>query len=232
MEKQTFQIVIDGPVGAGKSTVAKLVAEKLKLIYIDTGAMYRVVALAMKRWGVGWEWEGEIEKKLDRVVVELRRPEGKDRDGRNVTALLNGEDVSWEIRRAEMGEGASVVSQYKAVREKLVSLQKQMAQHNSVIMEGRDIGTRVLPGADLKIYLDAGIEERAKRKTEQLAARGQQITLDEARRDVLTRDKREMGRSIDPLRPAEGAWILDTTGLSVAEVVERIVERIGREMNG
>lgn len=229
MSDKIFQIAIDGPVGAGKSTVAKLVAERLKILYIDTGAMYRAVALYMKRNEVGWDDEAEIEKRLPEVGIILSRPEGNQADGRNVSVMLNGEDVSWEIREADMGEGASVVSQYRAVREKLVSLQQQLARNISVIMEGRDIGTKVLPRAQIKIYLDAGAQERARRKMEQSSSAGNKITLEEVVKDIETRDAREKGRKIDPLRIAEGAWVLDTTGLSIAEVVDRIVERVSRE---
>jgi cytidylate kinase len=226
---KTFQIAIDGPVGAGKSTVAKLVAEKLKILYVDTGAMYRAVALYMKRAGVAWDSEVGIEKKLHEVTIELARPDKSETDGRNVTVRLNGEDVSWEIRKSEMGEGASVVSQYQAVREKLVSLQRQMAKNKSVIMEGRDIGTKVLPNAKTKIYLEAQAQERAKRKVKQSVLSGIKMTQEEAAKDIMTRDAREMGRKIDPLRPAKGAWILDTTRLSIAKVVDRIVERVLRQ---
>lgn len=223
-----MQIAIDGPVGSGKSTVAKLVAERLGILYVDTGAMYRAVALYVKRAGADWHDEAAVVALLPEVNIKLARPAGEKKDGRNVTVILNGEDVSWEVRKAEMGEGASVVSQFGEVRGKLVLLQQQMAKGEGVIMEGRDIGTRVLPGAQLKIYMDASQAERARRKKEQINAKGEKITLEEAKQDVVTRDKREMTRKIDPLRPAEGAWILDTTGLSVDAVVGRIVEKVNR----
>ena len=230
MAKKTFQIAIDGPVGAGKSTVAKLVAERLQILYVDTGAMYRAVALYMKRNGVSWEDEEAISQRLSELTITLSRPVDDQVDGRNVTVTLNGEDVSWEIRKADMGEGASVVSQYQAVRKKLVSLQQQLATNISVIMEGRDIGTKVLPKAQTKIYLDAGVQERARRKLEQSVKLGHGITFEAAVKDVETRDAREMGRKIDPLRPAEGAWMLNTTGLSITQVVDRIVERVSGEL--
>jgi CMP/dCMP kinase len=226
VQNKIFQIAIDGPVGAGKSTVAKLVADKLGIVYVDTGAMYRAVGLYMKTQGMDWHDEGGVSELLEKVEISLEPPNGEKKDGRNVTVLLNGVDVSWEIRKADMGEGASVVSQYKAVREKLVSLQREMAKGMSVIMEGRDIGTKVLPNAKLKIYLDAKPIERAKRKKDQMAKGGEEITLEEAEKDVDTRDNREMNREIDPLRPADNAWIFDTTGLPVEQVVSRIAEKV------
>lgn len=225
MKKKLIKIAIDGPVGAGKSTVAKMVADKLQILYIDTGAMYRAVALYMQREGIKFEDEQAVVKRLDEVKIELSIPKEEDNDGRKVTTLLNKEDVSWEIRQPLMGEGASVVSQYALVREKLVSLQQKMALGKSVIMEGRDIATKVLPSAELKIYLDANPEERARRKVEQASSQGITITLSEATADVNTRDNREKARKIDPLRADPDAWILDTTKLSIAEVVEKIVKR-------
>lgn len=225
---KTIQIAIDGPVGSGKSTVAMLVAEKLSILYVDTGAMYRAVGLYAKRAGVDWHNEAAAVALLPKIKIRLARPVGAKKDGRNVTVILNGEDVSWEVRKADMGEGASVVSQYGEVRKMLVKLQQEMAAGESVIMEGRDIGVRVLPRAQLKIYMDASVAERARRKQEQITAKGEKITLEEAEKDVRTRDKREMTRKIDPLKPVKDAWILDTTGLSIAQVVDRIVEKVGK----
>jgi cytidylate kinase len=205
--------------------VAKLVADRLGILFVDTGAMYRAVGLYAKRKGVDWHDEREVVKLLPEIEIELEPPTQKKRDGRNVTVYLNGKDVSWEIRQPEMGEGASVVSQYGEVREKLVESQQEMAIGRSVIMEGRDIGLRVLPEANLKIYMDASVEERARRKQKQFSPKGEEITIEAAKKDVMTRDNREMNREIDPLRPAEGAWILDTTGLTIEQVVEKIVRK-------
>jgi len=225
MEK-TIRIAIDGPVGAGKSTVARAVAQKLSIVYVDTGAMYRAVALYAKQSGISWQNEREVVGLLDKINLKLGQPEGDQRDGRTLTVLLNGEDVSWEIRKPDMGEGASIVSQYKLVREKLVDLQRKLAKGKSVIMEGRDIGTRVLPEAELKIYMDASVVERAKRKVIQMEERGNKVTYKEAKTDVETRDQREKNRKIDPLRPAEDSFRLDTSNLSVEQVVDRIVEKV------
>lgn len=225
-EESIFQIAIDGPVGAGKSTVAKRIAVRLGILYIDTGAMYRAVALYARERQVDWHDEKKISGLVDKVEIKLERPEGEKIDGRNATVMLNGKDVSWEIREADYGEGASVVGQYVKVRKRLVALQREMAKERSVIMEGRDIGTRVLPSAKLKVYMDASVDERVKRKKEQLDKMGSKISLSEARDDVETRDSREMNREVDPLRPADDAWILDTTDLSVIQVVDKIAGRV------
>lgn len=226
VQNKIFQIAIDGPVGAGKSTVAKLVAEELEIVYVDTGAMYRAVALYMKDRGVEWVDETKVVEYLEKITIKLEKPSKINNDGRGVTVILNGVDVSRRIREVDMGEGASVVSQYMDVRKKLVTLQRKMGEGASVIMEGRDIGTRVLPGATLKVYLDASPEERSKRKHGQMAILGNKISIEQAKHDVITRDKREMNREIDPLRPAMDAWILDTTGLSIEQVVSKIVEKL------
>lgn len=221
-----IQIAIDGPVGAGKSTVAKEVADRLGIVYVDTGAMYRAVALFAKDRGIKWEDRGGVVAILNEIEIELESPNGGTKDGRKVTVILNGKDVSWEIRKGNIGEGASIVSTYPEVRDVLVGMQRDMASKRSVIMEGRDIGTRVLPGAQIKIYMDADLEERAKRKQGQFKGMGESVSFNEAREEIESRDKREMTREVDPLRPAEDAWILDTTDLSVTQVVDRIAERV------
>ncbi len=221
-----FQIAIDGPVGAGKSTVAKLVAEKLGILYVDTGAMYRAVALKAKWEGVDWENEIEICKLIQDIDLKLEPSKGEKNDGRKVTVWLDSYDVSWEIRKRGMGEGASIVSQYPEVRKVLVAKQREMAKNQAVVMEGRDIGTRVLPMATLKIYMDADLEVRARRKLEQLKILGEKNSLEEVKKAILKRDEREIKRKIDPLRPARGAWMLDTTGLSIEEVVDTICKRV------
>lgn len=223
--RSCFQVTIDGPVGAGKSTVAQEVAEKLGFVYVDTGAMYRVVALAAKQKKIDWSDEKKVGRLVKTIDMDLKWPTGKKKDGRKVTVFLNRKDVSWEIREEEYGEGASIVGQYLKVRKELVKLQRRMSKHNNVVMEGRDIGTRVLPDADLKIYMDADLGERVRRKREQLVLQGQKLPTQVVRRNVVTRDNREMTRKVDPLRPAKDAWIFDTTNLSIDEVVDRICKR-------
>lgn len=226
MSTKNLQITIDGPVAAGKSTVAKKLAEKLGLLYIDTGAMYRVVALAAERAGVAWEDENTVSQMMHKIKIRLALPVGKKKDGRKVTVYMGSEDVSWKIRNAHIGEGASVVSQYPEVRKTLVGLQRQISNHKDVVMEGRDIGTRVLTSAPLKIYMFADLQERVMRKRKQLAAAGSKLTKKSIETNITTRDNREMTRKIDPLRPARGAWKFDTTKLEITEVVEAIIRRV------
>ena len=229
MRKKKVRIAIDGPVAAGKSSVAEKVAERLGLLYVDTGAMYRAVALAAKDKGLSWEDEAEMGKLAEQVDIKLESPKGKKRDGRKVTVYLDGKDVSRRIREAEMGEGASVVSQYLGVRKVLVRQQQGISKGREVVMEGRDIGTWVLPEAEVKIYMDATPATRVERKQKQLRDFGEKFSAADVRKDVMTRDTREMTRKVDPLRPAPGAWMLDTTDLSIDEVVEKIAERVESE---
>ncbi len=227
MTQENFQITIDGPVAAGKSTAAKMVAETLGFLYVDTGAMYRAVALEAKKLNVDWEDEEAVTELMSTLNLELTKPNGiGEEDGRLVTVLLDGVDVSREIRSDRLGEGASVVSQYAGVREILVEMQRNIAYGEKVVMEGRDIGTKVLPKADLKIYMDANEEERVKRKWNYLKRIGHEEELEKVAIGLRKRDQREMTRKIDPLKPADGAWMLDTTGMRAEEVVGKIVERV------
>lgn len=224
--EKNFQITIDGPVGAGKSTVAKEVADRLNILYIDTGAMYRAMALFANNNNVKLTDEKRITELVGNFKIEMHSPSGDNKDGRKITVIMGDKDISWDIRQSDLGEGASLVSQYSGVRERLVSLQQELARGQSVVMEGRDIGTRVLPDAEIKIYMDADVEERVVRKIDQLKKMGILGEYDDVKRDIATRDNREMTREIDPLRPAKDAWILDTTDLSVDEVVDRIVLKV------
>jgi cytidylate kinase len=226
MGEKVLQIAIDGPVASGKSTVAKALAEKLNLLYIDTGAMYRALALSADEEHIAWSDVRRIEKLVDKVEIELRRPGNGEKDGRGVTVELNGKDVTWEIRTQNIAEGASVVSQYQHVREVLGEQQQQAAMKEPVVMEGRDIGTRVLKDASLKIFMTADVEKRVGWKQAQMKGLGEDISVDEVRKALMMRDEREMGRKNDPLRPAEGAWILDTTDLTIDRVVKAIVGRV------
>lgn len=224
--KKWIQIAIDGPVAAGKSTVAYELSKRLNLLYVDTGAMYRCFALAAKRRGMNWEDQKAMELLVKKVMIKLEKPRKEEKDGRKVTVLLDGEDVSLEIRSSEIAEGASIVGQYQRVRRRLVSLQKKISRNNDVVMEGRDIGIRVLPRADLKIYLDADLDTRVKRKRKQLSGMGKRLLNKEVREGIIKRDQREMTREVDPLRPAKGAWILDTSGLSTKKVVRMISDKL------
>jgi CMP/dCMP kinase len=224
--KQLLQIAIDGPVAAGKGTVARLVAERLGITYIDTGAMYRVAALLATRAGVSWEEEDMVARLVEAVDIDLLHPEGDKKDGRLITVIVDGEDVSWNIRTEEMSRGSSAVAKLTLVRQALVKKQQEIARKQGVVMEGRDITFRVLPHADLKIYLTAEVQERAKRRHQELLMRGEDVSYDAVLHDLKKRDSQDMGRAVDPLQVVEGAWVLDTTGLTIEGVVEKIVERV------
>lgn len=221
-----LQIAIDGPVAAGKSTVAKLLADQLKLTYIDTGAMYRVLALAAKQQDVDWQDEADVVAVAEAIKLRLARPIGSKKDGRSVSVYLGEKDVSWKIRELEMGEGASIVGTYSRVRQILVKLQQNMCHGKRVVMEGRDICAVVLPRADLKIFLSADQKERVKRKKQALEQSGLTVSQKAVKQDVVSRDTREMNREIDPLKPTPDAWQLDTTNLTIEKVVAKIVERV------
>ena len=213
----TLKIAIDGPAGAGKSTIAKAVAEKLGFVYIDTGAMYRAVGLGAVRRNVDSEDAEGVEKILDDLNISIRHfPEGQQ-------IYLNGENVSAEIRMPEISVAASNVAVIPAVRLKLVELQRSLAEKSDVIMDGRDIGTYVLPNAQLKIFLTADPMARAKRRFNELLEKGVATTLDEVYQDMIFRDKNDSGREFAPLRPAEDSILLDNTELSLAESVDKIV---------
>ncbi|HYD34951.1 MAG TPA: (d)CMP kinase [Vitreimonas sp.] len=221
----SFHIAIDGPVAAGKGTVSKLVAERLGFVYIDTGAMYRMTAYLAKQEGVAWEDELGLAKMVAAAEMDMRAPVDEERDGRLSTQLLNGDDVSWKIRTEEIGTGASQVAQLSAVRAELVKKQQQIAVGKDVVMEGRDITYRVLPGAQLKIYLTASDIVRAKRRHLQLQTKGEDVSLETVYAELVERDKRDMERSVDPLQIVEGAWVVDTSDLNIDEAVELIVAR-------
>jgi CMP/dCMP kinase len=228
MDKKTFQIAIDGPVAAGKGTTAKLVAQRLGFLYVDTGAMYRALTLFVQREGIDLTNEESVVSLLQKSMpkVELRVPEGDEKDGRLCTVLLNGEDVSWKVRAEEVSKGVSVITQYAGVRNMITPLAQQIAQKQSVVMEGRDITSVVLPQADMLIYMDADAMERAKRRHRELLMRGEDITLEMVYEDLVERDTRDSQREIAPLKKVPGAWILDTTGMTIDRVGEVIVGKV------
>lgn len=209
-------VAIDGPAGAGKSTVAKLVAQELHLVYIDTGAMYRAVA-----WKVLYQKKGvttaAIEEVAKDIDVRLYYEGGRTR------VFVDGKEVTDEIRTPEVSHIVSKVASLALVREKMVELQRKMAESGSVLMDGRDIGTNVLPNASVKIYLTASIEERAKRRAKELLEKGHAVSEADVEKEIAARDKADMEREISPLRQADDAVLLDTTGLSIKEVVSRIL---------
>ncbi len=223
---QNFRVAIDGPVAAGKGTVARLVASRMGFLYVDTGAMYRVTALLGLTNDIDLHDEDKLVEIIASSTIEMRNPVEAEQDGRLTTVLLNGEDVSWKIRTEQVGEGASIVAQFAKVRAALVKQQQNIAAHQSVVMEGRDITFRVLPDAELKIFLTAADIVRAKRRYMELQTRGQDVTLEEVYQDLLERDQRDTGREVDPLHIVEDAWVLDTSDLSIEQAVELIVARI------
>ena len=212
-----YNIAIDGPAGAGKSTIAKIVAKELGFIYVDTGAMYRTLALACFRDGINTSDEKAVVDKCESVEVTLGYEDGTQK------VYLNGEDVSTEIRREEIGNLTSSIAVYSGVRKILVALQKDLAAKNNVVMDGRDIGTAVLPNADLKIYLTASVETRAKRRYDELVEKGQDCDLKEIEKDIEDRDYRDMNREVSPLTQADDAVLVDSSDMTIDEVVDKII---------
>ncbi len=213
-------VAVDGPAGAGKSTVSKLIAARLGLTYIDTGAMYRAVALKFLESRAELSEAAIIDAARD-VDIDLNYVDGK------LKVLLDGRDVSAEIRTPEVSKVVSPVAKVGFVRERLTELQRKMSARGGVIMDGRDIGTVVLPNADVKIFLTATVAERARRRFEELKAKGFDVTLGEIEKDIATRDKIDSEREIAPLKQADDAILLDTTGLSIDEVTAEITKLIG-----
>lgn len=214
----SYQIAIDGPAGAGKSTIAKKLARKLNFIYVDTGAMYRAIALYLIRKGIHAADSSAVEAACQEVEVEISYRDGEQQ------VLLNKENVTGLIRTEEVGNMTSAVSVYPAVRRKLLDLQRALAAKADVIMDGRDIGTCVLPQADLKIYLTASVKARADRRYKELLEKGQKPVLAEIERDIEERDYRDMNREISPLKQAEDAVYLDSSDMGIEEVIEAILK--------
>ena len=218
-------IAIDGPSGAGKSTVAKLLAKRLGVVVLDTGAMYRAVAFRAKQRGICLEDEERLSQLASSLQVTFLTMNGE------LHVLCDGEDVTESIRSPEMSSLASDISKKEGVRGVLVRLQREMGRAGGVILEGRDIGTVVFPDADVKFYLDADAEERARRRTEELVKKGVKVTFQETLEDVIRRDRNDMTRAISPLRKAKDAVVIDSTHLSVEEVVEKMIQIIQQKGN-
>lgn len=215
-----MNIAIDGPAGAGKSTIAKKVAKKMGYIYVDTGAMYRAMALFMIKQGIDPSDAPSIEEacKIADISIEYR-------DGEQVV-LLNGENVNAYLRTEEVGNMASVTSVNAKVREKLVELQQKLAKTKDVVMDGRDIGTVVLPNAEVKVYLTASSMVRAQRRALELEAKGESADLSKIEADIIERDNRDMTRAISPLKQAEDATLIDSSYMTIDEVVEAILNLV------
>lgn len=213
-----YSIAIDGPAGAGKSTIAKAVAEELSFIYVDTGAMYRAMALFILRNNIDPNKLDEVSHVCDEIDIKI------DYINKKQQIYLNGENVSLSIRKEVVGNAASVVSKHLLVRDKLVSLQQEIVACNNVVMDGRDIGSVVIPKADLKVYLTASIDERAKRRHLDLQDKGINGDLEQIKEDISARDKQDMNRENSPLIKAEDAIEIDSSKMSIEEVVQRILE--------
>ena len=211
-----YCIAVDGPGGAGKSTISKLVARELQIEYIDTGAMYRACALKLTELGIPPADEEKIAEILEDTSIDFVQGD----------IILDDVNVNEEIRKPEMSQLASTYSAIPCVRTKLVELQRQMGKSKSVIMDGRDIGTNVFPDAEIKIYLTADAEERARRRYLEQKEKGMDVTFEEVLRDINQRDYNDSHRALNPLRKAEDAWELDTTRMSIEEVVKTICDYV------
>ena len=216
----SFVVAIDGPAGSGKGTVAKLVGEKLNLLNIDTGAMFRCIALKMLRNNIAIDNEKEIDNILENIDIELQESDN------SLKVFLDKEDVSLEIRREEISNFVSTVSTLPNVRKKLLELQRNIANGKNVIMEGRDIGTVVFPNANVKIYLEASSEERAKRRVKQNIEKGIEANYEKILEDIKIRDKRDSTREIAPLKKADDAILVDSTNLTIEQVVKKVIDII------
>jgi cytidylate kinase len=224
-------IAIDGPAGAGKSTVGRLLAERIGHLFLDTGAMYRAVALAALRQGISPSNEELLAELSDSLPIHIEKPKPGETDGRSYTVLIGDQDVTWDIRRPEVEAVVSEVASHPEVRSAMVRQQRRMAQLGPVVMVGRDITTDVLPDADLKIYLDASLQERARRRFIELQERGITLTYNQVESEIAHRDHQDMHREAGALRKAQDAILVDTNGLSKEQALEELVN-IAREWTG
>lgn len=211
-----YSIAIDGPAGAGKSTIAKRIAKELSFIYVDTGAMYRAIGLYFLRKNIAPSEVETIKEECKNIDVSIEYQDGVQQ------VILNGENVNGLIRTEEVGNMASKTSAIPAVRAALLDLQRNMAKTADILMDGRDIGTNVLPNADVKIYLTASSKVRAKRRYDQLVEKGEACDLDKIEKDIIIRDEQDMNREIAPLKQAEDAILVDSSDMTIDEVVDTI----------
>jgi cytidylate kinase len=217
-----MKIAVDGPAGAGKSTISKAVAKEMGCLYIDTGAMYRAVGLNAINNEVSLDDEASLTELMNKTDIKLKIED----DGQHI--LLNGEDVTGLIRTPQVSMAASKVSAAAGVRESLVQLQRKIAGENDVIMDGRDIGTTVLPDAEVKIYLTASVEDRAMRRYLEMKEKGESAVLEDVAKDIEQRDYNDMHRKVSPLKVADGAYVLDTSGMTLEESINAVKEYVGR----
>lgn len=219
-------VAIDGPAGAGKSTIARRTAEQLGFLYADTGALYRAIGLAVLEEKIDPEDVPSVESLLDRIAVTLRFVKGEQR------VLLNRRDVSEQIRSPEVSMSTSLISRIPEVREFLLSLQRDLAAKNNIIMDGRDIGTVVLPNARVKIFLTASVEDRARRRYEEMLQKGQQADYADVLKDLRRRDYNDTHRAVSPLTPAPDAILVDTTGNTLEQSVAELAGIIQKHLTG
>lgn len=220
---QKINIAIDGPAGAGKSTIAKLVAARLGFLYVDTGAMYRAMTVKALRQGVDLNNDAALENMANNTSVRLVLDPGK-----NQQVFLDDEEVTVEIREPIITQNVSRVSAVPGLRERLVGLQQQMGEDGGVVMDGRDIGTKVLPNAQVKFFMTASIAERAKRRYLELVAKGLQVELNQIEQELALRDKLDSERAVSPLVKADDAELVDTSNLNIEQVVELLVQKIAQ----
>ncbi|MBD9227443.1 MAG: (d)CMP kinase [Clostridiales bacterium] len=218
-----FNLAIDGPAGAGKSTIARRTAQELSFIYVDTGALYRALAVFLVDEGISPEDTEKVGEAVKSVKVSIAYENGEQQ------VYLNGVNVTGRLRTEEAGKMASATSAYLEVRKKLVELQQEMAENTDLVMDGRDIGTCVLPDADVKVYLTASSAVRAKRRYNELKEKGTDCDLDEIEKDIIDRDYRDMHRENSPLKQAEDAVLLDSSDMTLKEVVDAIVAMIEKK---
>lgn len=220
-------IAIDGPAASGKSTIGELLARRLGYLYFDTGAMYRAITWVALKRGVPIGDEAAITRLAEAVFVEVTRPTVDD--GRQYTVLADGQDVTWDIRRPEVDANVSPVSAYPGVRAALIAQQRRIAARGHVVMVGRDIGTVVAPDADLKVYLDATVEERARRRYREVLARGEPADYQAILKSMRRRDRMDSQRAAAPLKPADDAIIIDTTEMTIAQVLDAVMALVEAE---
>lgn len=219
MKKKTFSVAIDGPAGAGKSTIARRLAAELGYRYVDTGAIYRTVAYFMDLWGVSPKDVDGVNRYIDELTVEIEY----DEDGLQ-HMMMNGMDVTKDIRTPDISQKASLISAHACVRDMLLDMQRELAEQNNVVMDGRDIGTVVLPHATVKIFLTASPEVRAKRRCDELSAKGQKVDYNKVLKDIQQRDYQDTHREIAPLKMSRDSIKVDTSDMTIEEVLEKLKE--------
>ena len=218
-----FKVAIDGPAGAGKSTIAKRIAKEMNFIYVDTGAMYRAIGLFIIRNGIDIHDEKAVSEKAKDAKVTLAYEEGTQ------VVILNGENVNGLIRNEEVSQAASVTSAFPAVRSILLDMQQEMAEKNDVVMDGRDIGTVILPNAEVKVFLTASVDERARRRFEEYKEKGKEVDFEQLKAEIAQRDHQDMTREVAPLKQAEDAALVDSSDMTIDQVVEAIEKLINEK---